>query len=164
MSYDLSHDTIITCSHSSVIIPYCPPTNRFRSFVKNLMHCSSLFLSQRWLFNSFTNHLWSSAVNPGTLQPVMTNTSTCLPQKPPFPLLLLLHIFLSPRSSSRNHRRASHFSLGEILMSLQGPSRSNYVEQLLSLTGPRLPGENTNLPGKQNSPTFDKTLDTQGYK
>lgn len=49
-------------------------------------------------------------------------------------------------------------------MSLQGPSRSNYVEQLLSLTGPLVPGENTNLRGKQNSPTFDETLDTQGYK
>ncbi len=55
-------------------------------------------------------------------------------------------------------------SLGEILMCLQGPFRSNYVEQLLSLTGPQLPGENTNLPGKQNSPTFDKTLNMQGYK
>lgn len=51
-------------------------------------------------------------------------------------------------SLPRNHQRASHFSPGKILMSLQGPSRSNYVEQLLSVTGPQLPGENTNLPGK----------------
>lgn len=77
-------------------------------------------------------------------------------------LLFSRKIFLS--SIPRNHCQARHFSPGGILMSLQGPSRSNYVEQLLSLTGPRLPEENTNLPGKQNSPTFDKTLDTRGYK
>lgn len=45
-------------------------------------------------------------------------------------------------------------------MGLQGPSRSNYVEQLLSFTGPRLPRENANLLAKQNSTTFDKTLNT----
>lgn len=58
------------------------------------------------------------------------------------------------------HQGSSRLSLGRILMGLQGPSRSNYVEQLLSFTGPRLPGENANLPGKQNSTTFDKTLNT----
>lgn len=77
-------------------------------------------------------------------------------------LLFSRKIFSS--SIPRNHCQARHFSPGEILMSLQGPSRSNYVEQLLSLTGPQLPEENTNVPGKQNSPTFDKTLDTRGYK
>ena len=110
------------------------------------------------------------------LQPCLTNTSACLLQTPALSCeLYFLSSFYLPSfhkkntkktlcSMPRNHRRASHFSPGKILMSLQGPSRSNYVEQLLSVTGPRLPRENTNLPGKQNSPTFDKTLDTQGYK
>ena len=53
---------------------------------------------------------------------------------------------------------------GKILMSLQGPSWSNYVEQLLSFTRPPVSGENTDLPGKQNSPTFDKTLNTHATK
>lgn len=97
-------------------------------------------------------------------QPLHFLTST-----PPFVSLLLLHIFLSPQKSPhvfspRSHWQASHYSPSKILMGLQGPSRSNYVEQLLSLTGPWLPGENTNLPGKQNSPTFDKTLNTRGRK
>lgn len=77
---------------------------------------------------------------------------------------LLFSRKIFPSSIPRNHCQARHFSPGGILMSLQGPSRSNYVEQLLSLTGPRLPEENTNLPVKQNSPTFDKTLDTRAYK
>lgn len=47
-----------------------------------------------------------------------------------------------------------------ILMSLQGPSCYNYVEQRQDLTGPRLPEGYTNAPGQQNSPTFDKTLYT----
>lgn len=50
-----------------------------------------------------------------------------------------------PRSSPGNHRRLRHLSVGEILMGLQGPSRSNYVEQPASLTGPRLPGERTQI-------------------
>lgn len=42
-------------------------------------------------------------------------------------------------------------------MALQGPRRSNYVEQLLSLTGPRPPGgEHTHLGGRRRNwlPTF----------
>lgn len=74
-------------------------------------------------------------------QPLLINTLSCLLQTlhssssapashPAFSTQL------SPRSPARNR----HLSPGEILMGLQGPCRSNYVEQLLSLTGPRLPG------------------------
>lgn len=51
-----------------------------------------------------------------------------------------------------------HFRLPQILMSLQGPSHYNYVEQQQHLSGPAIPVGYINLPGEQNSPTFDKTL------
>lgn len=105
-------------------------------------------------------------------QPFMMNTFTCshikLSSHPASFTSHRLPFFRKNPSvfSAKGKQPASQpfFSLGEILMGLQGPSRSNYVEQVLSLTGPWLPGENTNLPGKQNSPTFDKTLNTRGYK
>lgn len=74
-------------------------------------------------------------------QPLLINTLSCLLQtlhsSSSAPAShLAFSAQLSPRSPARNR----HLSPGEILMGLQGPCRSNYVEQLLSLTGPRLPG------------------------
>lgn len=111
---------------------------RWRAFTsKSCMFCSNLV----YVTVSEDGNIKSSVVAPKFSLATAFCGNRQLPGNQTVTISTFFSCLLQTRRgrSARSAERAGRLSPGEILMGLQGPCRSNYVEQPLSLTGPRAP-------------------------